>query len=48
MEKVAEVVRETEAVKLNCNLIIIDFLIRHGHIKPDEPDYAELVSGLHG
>lgn len=33
--------------KFNCNLVIIDFLIRHGVINPDtEPDYEELVRGL--
>lgn len=33
--------------KFNCNLVIIDFLIRHGFINPDtEPDYEDLVRGL--
>lgn len=45
--KVADIVRETFEFKFNCNLAIIDFLIRHGVIAPDtEPDYAALVHGL--
>ncbi|MEO0034473.1 MAG: hypothetical protein RLZZ501_496, partial [Pseudomonadota bacterium] len=28
-------------------LVILDFLIRHGHLSPDhEPDYLDLVAGL--
>jgi len=46
VERVAEVVRESEEFKLNCNLVIIDFLIRHGFIDPSETGYLELVAGL--
>jgi isopentenyldiphosphate isomerase len=47
VEKVAEVVRRTFEFKFNCNLAIIDFLIRHGVIAPDsEADYAALAHGL--
>jgi 8-oxo-dGTP pyrophosphatase MutT (NUDIX family) len=45
--EVARMVRNTDEFKFNVNLVIIDFLIRHGLISPDhEPDYVELVSGL--
>ncbi len=47
IEQVAEIVRETEEFKLNCNLVIIDFLIRSGYITPEQPDYLDLVTGLH-
>lgn len=48
IEQVAETVRETFDFKFNCNLVVIDFLIRHGLIDPDtEPDYGELCAGLH-
>ncbi len=47
VEQVMEIVRETEAFKLNCNLVLIDFLIRHGLITPDEPDYLDLLRELH-
>ena len=44
---VAKIVRDTFDFKFNCNLVIIDFLIRHGIISPDnESDYAALVHGL--
>lgn len=47
IERVIETVRKTEDFKPNCNLVIIDFLIRRGFISPDENDYHELVAGLH-
>ena len=46
IEEVARIVRETDDFKLNCNLVIIDFLIRHGLLTPDHEDYLSLVSGL--
>jgi isopentenyldiphosphate isomerase len=46
-EEVIELVRETERFKFNCALVLIDFFIRRGLITPDdEPDYAEICSGL--
>jgi isopentenyldiphosphate isomerase len=44
--RVAETVAETREFKFNCNLVIIDFLIRHGVIAPDHPDYIALCQGL--
>lgn len=44
--KVAQVVETTREFKFNCNLVIIDFLIRHGLIAPDHPDYIALNQGL--
>lgn len=35
-----------EDFKFNVALVVIDFLIRHGHIAPDDPDYCELALGL--
>ncbi|MEL0110861.1 MAG: hypothetical protein VW835_03930 [Rickettsiales bacterium] len=47
IEKVAKTVRETAEFKFNCNLVIIDFLIRQGVLNPDtEPDYGEICAGL--
>ena len=47
-EQVMGKVRDTFEFKFNCNLVIIDFLIRHGVLDPDnEPDYAALCRGLH-
>ena len=45
--EVARQVRETNNFKFNVNLVITDFLIRHGVLSPDtEPDYVEIVAGL--
>ncbi|MFD2232429.1 DUF4743 domain-containing protein [Phaeospirillum tilakii] len=45
--EVARLVRDTTRFKFNVNLVILDFLIRHGHLSPDrEPDYLDLVAGL--
>ncbi len=47
IHEVAEIVRTSlDSFKYNCNLVIIDFLVRHGFIAPDDPDYPDLVSGL--
>lgn len=48
MERVMETVRETDDFKFNCALVVIDFLIRHGFMTPEHPDYVDLVRGLHG
>jgi isopentenyldiphosphate isomerase len=44
---VMEIIRDSDQFKLNCNLVILDFLIRHGLLDPDQTGYAELVSSLH-
>lgn len=44
--EVAQRVRDTSEFKFNVPLVIIDFLIRHAIITPDEPDYVELIAGL--
>lgn len=48
IERVIETVRESDAFKFNCALVVIDFLVRHGLISPDHPDYVEILRGLHG
>jgi len=48
IEKVFEKVRDTDDFKFNCALVNIDFLIRRGLIKPDHPDYIDLLRGLRG
>ncbi len=47
LDEVAERIRDTEDFKFNCNLVIIDFLIRHGVIPADHPDYVDISRGLH-
>jgi hypothetical protein len=46
IDEVIETVRSSFDFKFNCNLVIIDFLVRHGYITPDEPDYIQIVAGL--
>jgi hypothetical protein len=46
LEDVREIVRQTEEFKLNCNLVIIDFLVRHGLIPREDPQYEAIVRGL--
>ncbi len=47
IERVMQVVGETAEFKFNCNLVIIHFLVQHGLITPDQPDYLAIVKGLH-
>ncbi len=47
VDEVARMVRETDDFKLNCNLVIIDFLIRHGNIGPETANYLQIAQGLH-
>ena len=46
VSRLAETVRDTARFKFNCNLVIIDFLIRSGVLGPEEPDYAAILAGL--
>lgn len=45
--QVMEIVKTTDEFKLNCNLVIIDFLIRQGYIGPEDDEYLQLLGGLH-
>jgi 8-oxo-dGTP pyrophosphatase MutT (NUDIX family) len=46
MDRVMDVVANTTEYKFNCNLVVIDFCVRHGLVGPDDRDYAEIVRGL--
>ena len=46
IDKVIELVAETDRFKPNCNLVIIDFLLRHGLLGPEHPQYDALALGL--
>jgi len=46
IERVMEIVHDSDDFKLNCNLVIIDFLVRHGLIGPTDPEYLDIVGGL--
>jgi len=44
--EVAEIVRTSTEFKTNCNLVIIDFLVRHGFLTDEDESYIEIVKGL--
>lgn len=46
IEEVAALVRDSDEFKLNCNLVIVDFLVRHGFIHAGQGGYQALVEGL--
>jgi 8-oxo-dGTP pyrophosphatase MutT (NUDIX family) len=46
LDEVARILAESDAFKFNVAPVIIDFLVRHGYFKPDEPGYADLAMGL--
>ncbi|MCH9674255.1 MAG: DUF4743 domain-containing protein [Gammaproteobacteria bacterium] len=46
VERVCDVLQRGQAFKFNSALVVIDFLIRHGVICPDHPDYAWLCRSL--
>ena len=40
-------VRTSEDFKFNVNLVILDFALRHGLLRPDDPEYLDVATGLH-
>jgi len=46
LPEVAALVRDTDRFKFNCNLVVIDFLVRHEFLKPDHAEYIEVVRAL--
>ena len=40
-------VRATTDFKFNVNLVILDFAVRHGVLRPDDPEYLDVANGLH-
>jgi 8-oxo-dGTP pyrophosphatase MutT (NUDIX family) len=48
IEDVLDIVARSEGdtYKDNCNLVVLDFMIRHGIISPDTPGYLDLLKGL--
>jgi len=48
IERVAQVIEETDSFKFNAALVNIDFLVRRGLIDADHRGYSEIVDGLHG
>jgi 8-oxo-dGTP pyrophosphatase MutT (NUDIX family) len=46
VDEVLALVRDSDEFKLNCNLVLIDFFLRHGILNPETPGYLELAQGL--
>lgn len=44
--EVMATVDASDDFKFNCNLVIIDFCIRHGILPPEHPDYENILRGL--
>jgi len=40
-------VRTSDDFKFNVNLVILDFVMRHGVLRPDDPEYLDVATGLH-
>jgi 8-oxo-dGTP pyrophosphatase MutT (NUDIX family) len=40
-------VRDTRDFKFNVNLVILDFAVRHGLLRPGDAAYLDIVTGLH-
>ena len=46
VKHVMEMIAQTDKIKLNCNLVMIDFLVRHGFLTPENRYYSEILAGL--
>jgi hypothetical protein len=44
--RIIDTLANSEDYKFNVALVIVDFLVRHGFVSPDEPDYIDIVNGL--
>jgi Domain of unknown function (DUF4743) len=44
---VLERVRTTDDFKFNVNLVMLDFALRHGVLRPDDREYLDVATGLH-
>jgi 8-oxo-dGTP pyrophosphatase MutT (NUDIX family) len=44
---ILERIRTTADFKFNVNLVILDFAVRHGILRPEDPEYLAVANGLH-
>jgi 8-oxo-dGTP pyrophosphatase MutT (NUDIX family) len=47
LSDVLDRIRTTTDFKFNVNLVILDFAVRHGVLRPDDPEYLDVANGLH-
>ena len=45
--EVLERIRATSDFKFNVNLVMLDFAVRHGLLRTDDPEYIDVATGLH-
>jgi hypothetical protein len=45
--EVLDRIRATSDFKFNVNLVILDFAVRHGLLRADDPEYLDVATGLH-
>ena len=45
--EVLDRIRATSDFKFNVNLVILDFAVRHGLLRPGDPEYLDVATGLH-
>ena len=45
--EVLDRIRTTSDFKFNVNLVILDFAVRHGLLRPGDPEYLDVATGLH-
>tara|TARA_B100000482_G_scaffold174896_1_gene143653 strand:+ start:476 stop:1015 length:540 start_codon:yes stop_codon:yes gene_type:complete len=46
VDRLMRCISNTEEFKTNCAVVIIDWLVRHGYLSPEEPGYAPLVKSI--
>ena len=47
VEDVLQITADTADFKFNCAVVNIDFFIRHGVLRPEDPDYVDILRGMH-
>jgi len=47
LSAILERIRTSADFKFNVNLVILDFAVRHGVLRPDDPEYLDVANGLH-
>jgi hypothetical protein len=46
IDAVAEIIYNTTDFKPNCALVVLDFMVRHGVLRPEQKGYLDLLRGL--
>lgn len=47
LEMILERIHDSTDFKFNVNLVILDFAVRHGVLRPDHREYLDVANGLH-